>query len=208
MIEWFHELLSNLTYSVSLANPGGLAALFALGILSDIGVPFFFLLETFLFFASYYAGPLSSQVLLIVLMLLVGREFGAAVLYWLSSILGNPFVRWIVKHFPRLRQTSEQLRDRLSKQTIIAVAAVRLTPGLLQVPSLTAGVLRLPYSHFVAGVAISSFIYDFALTLLGFLARIGLQNVAREMRVHLIIWLTALMIVVIILLTVWRRYRR
>jgi membrane protein DedA with SNARE-associated domain len=208
VINWFQELLSQLTYSVSLGNPGGLAALFILGILSDIGVPFFFLLETFLFFASYYVGPLSVPVLLIVLMLLIGRECGAAVLYWLSSILGSPLIGWVGKRFPRLRQNLWQFRAKLSKRTVVAVAVVRLTPGLLQVPSLTAGVMRLPYLRFVAGVAISSLIYDVAFIVFGFLARIGLQNLAQEMRTYFIIGLIALIIVVIIWLTVRRSFRR
>ena len=208
MIEWFHELLSQLTYSVSLGNPGGLAALFILGILSDIGVPFFFLLETFIFFASYYVGPLSIHVLLIVLMLLTGRECGAAVLYWLSSILGNPLIGWFGKRFPRLRQDLGQFRAKLSKRTVIAVAIVRLTPGLLRVPSLTAGIMRLPYLHFVVGVAISSLVYDFAFIIFGLLARIGLQNLAQEMRIYFIIGLIALIIVVIIWLTVRRSFRQ
>jgi membrane protein DedA with SNARE-associated domain len=208
VIEWFHELLSQLTYSVSLGNPGGLAALFALGILSDVGVPFFFLLETFLFFASYYVGPLSIHVLLIVLMLLIGRECGGAVLYWLSSILGNPLIGWVGKRFSRLRQDLEQFRAKLSKRTVVAVAVVRLTPGLLQVPSLVAGVMRLPYLRFVAGVAISSLIYDFAFIIFGLLARIGLQNLAQEMRIYFIIGLIGLIIVLIIFFTVRRNYRR
>jgi membrane protein DedA with SNARE-associated domain len=208
VIEWFHELLSQLTSSVSLGNPSGLAALFILGILSDIGVPFFFLLETFLFFASYYVGPLSSHVLLIVLMLLIGREGGAAVLYWLSSILGNPFIGWVGRRFPRLGQDLGRFRARISKRTAIAVAAVRLTPGLLQVPSLTAGVMRLPYLQFAVGVAISSLIYDFAFIVSGFLAQIGLQNLARELRVYFIIGLIALIIAAIIWFTVRRSHRR
>ena len=208
MIEWFNGLLSQLTYSVSLGNPSGLAALFVLGILSDIGVPFFFLLETFLFFASYYLGPQSIQVLLIVLMLLIGRECGAAVLYWLSSILGNPLIGWVGKRFPRLGQDLGRFRARISKRTVIAVAAVRLTPGLLQVPSLTAGVMRLPYLHFAVGVAISSLIYDLAFIIFGFLAQIGLQNLAQELRVYFIIGLLALLIAAIIWLTVRRSHRR
>lgn len=156
MMHWFNELLSGLTYSVSLSNPGALVALFAVGILSDIGVPFFFVLETFLFFASYYVGPLSAPVLLIVLMLLLGRECGATVLYWLSAMLGSPLIDWVGKRFPGLSRNLEQSRARLCRRAVMAVAIVRLTPGLLQVPSLVAGVMRLPYLRFLAGVAISS----------------------------------------------------
>jgi membrane protein DedA with SNARE-associated domain len=208
VINWFHELLSQLTYAVSLGNPGGLATLFLLGVLSDIGVPFFFLLETFLFFASYYVGPLSSHVLLIVIMLLVGRECGAAVLYWLSFTLGNPLISWIGKRFPRVPQDLERFRTRLSKRTVVAVTVVRLTPGLLQVPSLAAGVMRLPYWRFVAGVAISSVIYDIAFITFGFLARIGLQNLAQQMRIYFAIGLVAVIVAVIVWFTVRRGFRR
>jgi membrane protein DedA with SNARE-associated domain len=76
------------------------------------------------------------------------------------------------------------------------------------VPSLTAGVMRLPYLQFVVGVAISSLIYDFAFIIFGFLAQIGLQNLAQELRVYFIIGLLALIITVIIWFTVWRRHRQ
>ena len=186
MIEWFHEFLSRLTYAVSLENPGGLTALFGLGILSDIGVPFPYVLETFLFFASYNVGPLSIQVLLIILMLLLGRECGATFLYWLSHILGNPFIGWLGKRFPWVTERLGQSKIRLNERSILTVATVRLTPGLLQVPSVVAGIMRLRYLHFALGVAISSAIYDLVLIFLGFVARIGLQNISREFKVYFI----------------------
>lgn len=208
MIEWFQELLSGLTYSVSLANPGGLAALFALGILSDIGVPFFFALETFLFVASYYVGPLSTHVLLIILMLLAGRECGAAILYWLSAILGSPLIGWVGKRFPGLVKNLEEYRARLINRTLLGVVIVRLTPGLLQVPSLISGIMRLPYLRFSLGVAISSLIYDFVFVLFGFLSQIGLQNVGEKMKTYFVVAFIALIVIIVLFLSLRRRFRR
>ncbi len=208
MTEWFNELLSGLTYSVSFSNPGALVALFAVGILSDIGIPFFFVLETFLFFASYYVGPLSAPVLLIVLMLLAGRECGAAVLYWLSVFLGCPLIGWVGKRFPGLSKNLEQSRARLCRRAVMAVAIVRLTPGLLQVPSLVAGVMRLPYMRFLAGVAISSLLYDLAFILLGFLSRIGLQNVSEEVKIYVLIGVIVVIAAVVLFLGFRRSIRQ
>jgi membrane protein DedA with SNARE-associated domain len=208
VISWIHELLSRLTYSVSLGNPGALAALFSVGILTDIGVPFLYTLEIFLFFASYYVGPLSTHVLLIVLMLLIGRECGATILYWFSLLWGKPLIKWLGRRFPSLQKNLERFRTRLTKRTVLAVAVVRLIPGLLQVPSLVAGAMRLPYSRFIAGVAISSLIYDFALVFLGLMARIGLWNVTGAARVNFIIGSIALILAVLLFFTFRRNFRR
>ncbi len=191
-----------------MGNPGSLAALFLLGILSDIGVPLFFVLETFLFLASYYAGPLSTHVLVAVLILLIGNECGAAILYWISSMSGNTVVGWLRKRSSRMDRDYGQFRSRLNKRTVMAVAMVRLTPGLLQVPSLVAGAMRLPYLRFIVGVAIASLIYDLAFILLGFLARIGLRNVAQDMRAYFIFGLIFVFIAIVIWLAVQHKGRQ
>ncbi len=175
-MEWLYELLSRLTYGVSLGNPATLGALFSLGIVGDIGVPLLLTVEVFLFFTSYNIGPLSTQVLLIVLMLLLGREGGAALLYWVSRVLGSPLINRVGKRFPWLPNRMKWVRTRLSKQPALSVAVVRLTPGLLQIPSLTAGVMRLRYFDFALGVALSSLAYDIVIILFGLSARFGLQN--------------------------------
>jgi len=142
-----------------------------MGVLTDIGMPLLLTLEIFLMFASYYIGPLSIQVFLIVLMLLLGRETGAAILYWLSRLVGDPFIAWLERHFPWLFKRIPRIKSRLQKKVTLMVTLVRLTPGFLQVPSVVAGSLKISFIRFLAGVAVSSLIYDFGLVLFGFIAR-------------------------------------
>jgi membrane protein DedA with SNARE-associated domain len=175
-MEWLYSLLSELSDGVSLGNPAALGVLFSLGIIGDIGVPLLLTVELFLFFASYNVGPLSTEVLLIVLALLLGREVGAAVLYWVSRVLGSRLISRVGKRLPWLPKRIEWVRTRLYKRPVLSIAVVRLTPGLLQMPSLAAGVMRLRYSDFVLGVALSSLAYDVVVILLGLGARFGLEN--------------------------------
>jgi membrane protein DedA with SNARE-associated domain len=175
-MEWLYSQLSGLTEGVRLGNPAALGVLFSLGIVGDIGVPLLLTVEVFLFFASYNVGPLSTQVLLIVLMLLLGREVGAAVLYWVSRVLGSPLINRVAKRLPWLPKRIEWVRTKLDRKPALSVAVVRLTPGLLQMPSLAAGIMRLRYSDFALGVALSSLAYDVVIVLFGLSARFGLEN--------------------------------
>jgi membrane protein DedA with SNARE-associated domain len=142
-MEWLYSQVSALTEVVNLGNPAALGVLFSLGIVGDIGVSLLLTVEVFLFVTSYNVGPLSTQVLLIVLMLLLGREVGAAVLYWVSRALGSQLINRVGKRFPWLPDRIKWVRTRLDRKPALSVAAVRLTPGLLQIPSLTAGSTRL-----------------------------------------------------------------
>jgi membrane protein DedA with SNARE-associated domain len=186
-MEWFNGLLSGLTYRVNLGDPAALGVLFSLGIVGDIGVPLLFTVEVFLFFISYSVGPLSMQVLLVVLMLLLGRETGAAILYWVSRTLGSSLINRVGKRFPWLPNRIKWVQTRLDRQPALSVAVVRLTPGLLQIPSLAAGVMCLRYFDFALGVALSSLAYDVVIILFGLGARLGLENLKTNPTPYLVV---------------------
>lgn len=175
-MDWLYSQLSGLSEGVTLGNPAVLGVLFSLGIIGDIGVPLLLTVEVFLFVTTYNVGPLSMQVLLIVLALLLGREVGAAVLYWVSRAFGSSLISRIGKRLPWLPDRIKWVRSRLDRKPALSVAVVRLTPGLLQIPSLAAGVTRLRYSEFALGVALSSLAYDVVIVLFGLGARLGLEN--------------------------------
>ncbi len=195
MIPDLHGFFSNLTYAVSLDNPLSLGLLYLMGALTDIGFPLLLSLEIFLMFASYYIGPLSLQVFLIIGMLLLGRESGAAILYWISRMAGDPFLHWLRRHFPWFLRGLNHLKARVQKRTTLAVVLVRLTPGFLQVPSIVCGSLRLSYIKFVIGVAISSLIYDFGLVLFGFFARLAFGTEKQGLEDYFIIGFIVLIII-------------
>ena len=66
MIEWINEALAQAMDAINLGNPGGLVILLFVTVLADIGFPFPFVLDTILFTASFQAGALSAQVVLII----------------------------------------------------------------------------------------------------------------------------------------------
>jgi membrane protein DedA with SNARE-associated domain len=183
---WLYSQLSGLTEGVTLGNPAALGVLFSLGIIGDIGVPLLLTVEVFLFVTSYNTGPLSTQVLLVILALLLGREVGAAVLYWVSRVLGGPLINRIGRRLPWLPNRIRWVRTKLGRRTALSVAIVRLTPGLLQIPSLAAGVTRLRYSDFAVGVALSSLAYDVVIVLFGLGARFGLGNLGTNPASYLV----------------------
>jgi membrane protein DedA with SNARE-associated domain len=194
------EFFTKLTYAVSLSNPLGLGLIFLMGMMTDIGIPLLLTLEIFLLFASFYVGPLSLQVFLIVAMLVAGREAGAAVLYWVSYTLGDPFLHWIQRHFPWFMKGIRRVRNGIRTRPILMVVAVRLTPGFLQIPSLISGSLRLGSPRFAIGVAVSSLIYDFGLVAFGFVASIFFKNARQDLQSYFIIFLISSIIVMWLIL--------
>ena len=205
-MEWINSLLNYLTSGVSVHHPVTLLVIFTLGALSEVGVPLFFSLEILLFFISYDYGPLSSQALLMVLMLLLGRETGANLLYLVTRSLGRRFLDWLAKRSLRTMRSVEQFRARLNKNPTIMVAMVRITPGLLQVPSITAGAVRLRPLSFVGGVALSSLIYDTILILLGFSARFVLPHMNTQPKTYLFVGFCCLIVIVWLILFLFSRH--
>ena len=186
-MDWFGRLITELTSGVSVSHPGILLVVFLLGGLSELGFPLFFSIETFLFFASYDHGPLSSPVLLLVAMLLAGRLVGSLILYFITRLIGSSFINWLGKRMNWFYKAVEAFKKRVDVKPITAVTLGRLTPGLLQVPSLTAGLIKLNPLKFAAGVAFSSIIYDVILILLGFSATFALPHLKAGAKTYLFI---------------------
>jgi membrane protein DedA with SNARE-associated domain len=199
------EFFSGLTYSVSIHNPLSLGLIFLIGIMTDVGFPLLLTLEVFLLLASYSVGPLSTPVLLIISMLLLGRESGAAILYWLSYFLGEPFLRRLERYFPWLIKRIPRLKPIIRRRTTLMVVAIRLTPGFLQLPALLTGSFHLSYVRFVLGVPIASLIYDIGLVLFGFVGSIFFKNAPRSLQDYFLISL--IVFVVIMWLVLFFRFR-
>ncbi|MCJ7576101.1 MAG: VTT domain-containing protein [Dehalococcoidia bacterium] len=205
MIDWINSGLATLAASISADNPGGLAALFFIAVSCDIGVPFPFVLDTILFFTTYEIGALSWPVLLIILMLWGGRLLGTGIVYWASRLLGTRLVDWVGRRSKFLRRNLEQFQNRLGKWTIPAIVAARLTPGLMQVSSVAAGTVRIPYYRVVLAIVLSSVVYDGILIALGTLARLGLEDVEPEYSAWIVIGFVAIMAVVFLAIHLIRR---
>lgn len=186
-MEWLHEFLSSLTGAISLDNPAGLAALFLIALLVDIGLPIPFVIETLLFFTSYNEGPLSTRVWLIIPLSWLGREAGSALMYWASRQLGDSFVGWLSRRVKGLSNEISRFQNRVQRSPILAIITIRLTPGFLQVAALAAGITRLRFYRFVLAVGLASLIYDFTMVAMGFIAQTGVGHLEAKPRTYAII---------------------
>ena len=177
MIEWFNSLLAIATNAVAQNSFEALVALFLVAALTEVGVPFPFIIDGALFITSYESGLFSFQVLFVILALVLGREVGAAVIFWLSRFVGDAFIKWLGKRFPKLKLSERMvwLKAKLSRRAPLAVAIARLTPGLLTPSSVAAGCSGLRYYQLVLGIVLASVIADGALVIIGFLTKYGLS---------------------------------
>ena len=208
MIEWINGALATLAASISVDNPAGLAAIFFITVSCDIGIPFPFVLDTIVFFTTYKMGALSWPVLLVLMMLLGGSLLGTSILYWASRLLGTRFVDWLGRRSRLLRRNLERFQNRLGRWTIPVIVAARLTPGLMQVSTVAAGTMRIPYYQVVLASVFSFIVYDGTLVILGTLARLGLKDVGPEYSAWIVIGFVAIMAVVFLAIHLIRRRRK
>jgi len=205
MIEWINGALSTLAASISVDNPGGLAAIFFITVSCDIGIPFPFVLDTILFFTTYEIGALSWPVLLIILMIWGGRLLGTGIVYWVSRLVGTRFVDWVGRRSKFLQRNFERFQNRLGKWTIPVIVGARLTPGLMQVSSVAAGTMRVRYYKVVLAIVLSSIVYDGTLIILGTLARRGFKDVGPEYSAWIVISFVAIMATIFVVVHLIRR---
>ncbi len=85
------------------------------------------------------------------------------------------------------------------------IVAARLTPGLMQVSSVAAGTLRIPYYQLVLASVFSFIIYDGTLIVLGTLARLGLKDVGPEYSAWIVIGFVAIMTAIFVTVHLVRR---
>jgi membrane protein DedA with SNARE-associated domain len=205
MIDWINGALATLAASISVDNPAGLAAIFFIAMSCDIGIPFPFVLDTIVFFTTYKMGALSWPVLLVIVMLLGGSLLGTSIIYWISRLLGTRFVDWIGRRSKFLRRNLEQFQNRLGRWTIPVIVAARLTPGLMQVSSVAAGTVRIPYYQVVLASVFSFIVYDGTLIILGTLARLGLKDVGPQYAAWIVIGFVAIMTAIFVAVHLIRR---
>jgi membrane protein DedA with SNARE-associated domain len=205
MIDWINGALPTLAASISIDNPGGLAAIFFIALSCDIGIPFPFVLDTIVFFTTYEVGALSWPVLLALVMLLGGSLLGTSILYWVSRLLGPRFVGWVGRRSKFLQRNLERFQNRLDKWKIPIIVAARLTPGLMQVSSVAAGTMRIRYYQMVLSILSSFIIYDGTLVALGTIARFGLGDVGPQYSAWIVIGFVAIMTLVFVAIHLTRR---
>jgi membrane protein DedA with SNARE-associated domain len=177
MMEWFNSLMALASGAVSQHSFAAMIALFLVAALTEIGVPFPFIIDGALFITSFESGLFSFQVLFVIIALTLGRLVGGAVIFWLSRWVGDAFIKWLSRRLPKLKIQEKMiwLNTKLKRRAPMAVAVARLTPGLLSASSVASGYCGMRYYEFVLGILLSSAIADGALVIIGFATKYGLN---------------------------------
>ena len=175
MIEWFNELISGAFGALGQGNPLSLLILLLVTVLTEAGVPFPFVMDSALFVSGFETGTLTLQLALTMLVVFTGRQMGASIIYWLFRLPGTAITTWIEKRFPSFHSKLQNVTEKLHNRAVTGIALTRLT-GLLTLVSGASGLLRVRYIRFIAGVALSSIIFDGALVVTGIIAGTRLQQ--------------------------------
>jgi membrane protein DedA with SNARE-associated domain len=187
MLTFLEEIAAHALRAIGQGNLGALSALFFVSAMTEVGVPFPFILDTILIVTGYRTGLMHFNVALIMLSLLLGRVVGGSAIYWLTRLVGKAFVNWLSKRFPIIKTRLTWLTTKLSVHAPLAVAVARLTPGLLTPSSVASGAICLRYYYFVLGIVLSSLIADGALLILGFATASGFRYLGLRPSIWLVV---------------------
>lgn len=175
MIEWLEEITGLALAAINEGNIAALLSLFFITGLTEIGIPFPYIVDTVLFVSSYHARAITPQFGLVILVIFLGRQFGASAIYWLTRVLGNALIGWIHRRFPRMYMRYARVTYRIHRKAVPGIIITRLMQ-LLTLASVAAGAIKVPYAHFVLGVTVAALVFDGALIGFGMLAGHGLQR--------------------------------
>jgi membrane protein DedA with SNARE-associated domain len=174
MFEWLDQLIQGAMMAINQSSPYAMVFLFLVVALTELGIPFPFILDSVLFLSSYQSGMSLLQILFIIFIVFLGRQFGAAIIYWLTRLLGNAFIYWLGKRSPSIKNNWGRIVEQISTQAPMAIALTRVT-GLLTLASVVSGAIGVRYTSFVLGVTLSAVIFDGSLVILGLLTKYGFQ---------------------------------
>jgi len=207
MFEIIDELIKTAMTSITSGSPVAIITLFLVVALTECGVPFPFILDGVLFFTSYDAAASPLHIVFVMFIVFLGREFGSSVIYWIVRLLGNAAIYWFGKRYKRLKYNWAQMTKKLSTQAPMPIAVVRIT-GLMTLASVISGAMRIKYTSFVAGVALSALIFDGSLIILGLITKYGFQVIGfKPSFIHVAVGLIVVMSIVMIVMTIRSRRR-
>jgi membrane protein DedA with SNARE-associated domain len=199
MLEWVDQLISTAMTAITSGSPWAIITLFLVVALTECGVPFPFVLDSVLFFTSYQAGVDIWHILFVIFIVFLGREFGASIIYWLTRLLGNAVIYWFSKRYKHLQENWAQLTVKLSSQAPMAIAMVRIT-GLMTVASMVSGAMKIRYTQFFFGIALSALIFDGALIILGLITKFGFSFIDFTPSVwHVAVGLIVIMVLIMLI---------
>ncbi len=175
MIEWLEEITALALAAIHNGKITALFSLFFITALTEIGIPFPYIVDTVLFVSSYQTRAITTQLGVVVAVIFAGRLSGASTMYWLTRTLGNALISWMSRRFPRLHRRYAKVTYRIHRRAVPGIIVTRLMQ-LLTLASVAAGAIKVPYHHFLIGVTVSAIVFDGALVAFGMLAGHGLQR--------------------------------
>jgi len=163
VIDKYLDIILQGLATLSDGDATALTVLFLVLVLSEFGIPLPFVMQGVRFYIGFNIGQGSTSVLLLLPILILGRQFGAACLFWLTRRLSKSVANWYHKRFKPMKYETEKIKDKLQSNNLYTISAIvlgRITPGLLVPTSLASAVIGINYGYFAMGVLISSVIYD------------------------------------------------
>lgn len=176
--------------------------------IGELGLPFPVFLESILLFAGFKISQGQFIYFLVVLFSLVGSGLGATALYLLSRFFGEK----VLAHYQFFRERRESVEITINKYRRwepLTIAGLRLTPGLLLPASIASGILEISYWNFLAGVAISTLVYNLIFLSLGIIIGKNAHHLAANISfIFKLIFLVIAALIVLFLLWRFARPRR
>jgi membrane protein DedA with SNARE-associated domain len=234
MVDWIAQITIHALHVVSAGDIQDLSAVFSIAFLTEFGIPFPFMLDTVLFLLGYQIESAWLKTALVILILMVARQAGSSIVYWLFRSLGSPLLYWLTRRFPSVPRKFENLTARLKIKATLAlmvsrlgaelpvavsglglrapftIALFRLTPGILSLTSIASGTLRFRYLYFVTGIGMSALFSDCTVVMLGVITGYGLRQITSSPPAWFIIIgiIVNLAVVLFIQYLIWRHSDR
>lgn len=170
-------------------------------IFNEVGLPLPIVYESVLLYAGYGLAQNNSGYLVFAIFGSLGSSFGATLLFTLFFFLGPPILK--SKFFRNHLGKINNLKREFLKREVMTVTLGRLTPGLLSLTSVVAGILRLNYLKFIFGVFLSNLVWAFLMISAGFMVGrlypVGSDLTGATQKVSLVFGLAALVLFLLIL---------
>ena len=138
-----------------------------LAFLGEIAIPVPFIMEGGLLVVGYQVGNGHWEFLSVLIFAFVGRQAGAATLYWLARLNRKLVLSWLSRRTGRLTKFMAKVESYINVWGAMGVLLARLIPGLIVPASISSGTLGVRYLGFSLGVAASGLIWDGGFILLG-----------------------------------------
>lgn len=177
----------------------GLAAVFALAMLGELGLPATCpVLEGLLIFTGFqigYSGYFIASVPFLAVAC-VGRLCGSASLYQLASSFGSTIIDRFGKRIRITRERLDFVRQKLGSLAIPSIVVARFIPGFTIASSISCGISKIGHKHFFIAVIIQVLAWEALFLTLGILgSRVSKLFNPEFYQTVLVIWVVVMIII-------------